>query len=98
MNQVPEKDFNGTLEGITLADIVQLACLERYERKLEVRGRDFHGVVYFSEGEIVHAETGDLTGNVLSCRHLFFHTGQHRTAVNTCFLEFLAHGIRAGNG
>ncbi len=63
MNQFPEKDFNGTLEGITLADIVQMACLERYERKLEVWGRGFHGVVYFSEGEIVHAETGDLTGN-----------------------------------
>ena len=54
--------FNGYLEGITLADIVQLACLERYERKMEVRGENFQGVIYFSEGEIVHAETGSLTG------------------------------------
>ncbi len=57
-----KKKFNGYLEGITLADIVQLACLERYERKLEVRGDGFRGFVYFSEGEIVHAESGDLTG------------------------------------
>lgn len=62
MDQLPDKDFNGYLEGITLADIVQLACLERYESKLEVQGENFHGVVYFSGGEIVHAETGDLTG------------------------------------
>jgi len=62
MDQLPEKDFNGYLEGITLADIVQLACLERYESKLEVRGEDFEGKVYFSGGEIVHAETGMLVG------------------------------------
>ncbi len=54
--------FNGYLEGITLADIVQLACLERYERKLEVRGDNFYGHIYFAKGEVVHAEAGDLTG------------------------------------
>ncbi|MFZ5798622.1 MAG: DUF4388 domain-containing protein [Desulfobulbus sp.] len=64
--------FNGYLEGITLADIVQLACLERYERKLEVRGENFLGVIYFSGGEIVHAEAGSLTGSkafleIMSC-------------------------------
>lgn len=62
MDQLPEKDFNGYLEGITLADIVQLACLERYESKLEIKGKDFKGKIYFSGGEIVHAETGKLSG------------------------------------
>ena len=55
--------FNGYLEGITLADVVQLACLERYERKLEVRYENFHGSIYFAGGEIVHAEAGDLRGH-----------------------------------
>lgn len=55
-------EFNGYLEGITLADIVQLACLERYERKLEVRGENFLGIIYFARGEVVHAQVGDLTG------------------------------------
>lgn len=54
--------FNGYLEGITLADVVQLACLERYERKLEVRCENFRGSIYFSGGEIVHAEAGGLEG------------------------------------
>lgn len=54
--------FNGYLEGITLADIVQLACLERYDRRLEVRSDGFRGCVYFAGGEIVHAEAGDLRG------------------------------------
>lgn len=62
MDQLPDKDFNGYLEGITLADIVQLACLERYESKLEVTGEGFRGIVYFSGGEIVHAEMGELAG------------------------------------
>lgn len=62
MDQFPEKDFNGYLEGITLVDIVQLACLERYESKLEVRGDGFRGVIFFSGGEMVHAEAGSLVG------------------------------------
>ena len=62
MTQPPGNVFSGYLEGITLADIVQLACLERYERKLEVRGDNFHGIIYFAKGEVVHAESGSLTG------------------------------------
>ena len=62
MTTSSRNEFNGYLEGITLADIVQLACLERYERKLEVRGDNFYGVIFFAKGEVVHAETGDLTG------------------------------------
>jgi two-component system chemotaxis response regulator CheB len=62
MDQLPEKDFNGHLEGITLVDIVQLACLERYESKLEIWGENFRGTIFFSGGEMVHAETGSLTG------------------------------------
>ncbi len=73
MDQFPEKDFNGYLEGIILADIVQLACLERYESKLEVRGEGYHGTVFFSGGEIVHAEIGPLSGHeafveILGCK------------------------------
>ena len=62
MEQFPEKDFNGYLEGVVLADIVHLACLKRYERMLQVWGPDFSGFIYFSEGEVVHAEIGDSIG------------------------------------
>lgn len=62
MTTAPRNVFNGYLEGITLADIVQLACLERYERKLEVRGDNFHGEIYFANGEVVHARAGNQTG------------------------------------
>lgn len=62
MSRAVAKGFNGYLEGITLADVVQLACLERYERKLEVRGENFRGTIFFADGEIVHAETGNLSG------------------------------------
>lgn len=62
MTTPSRNEFNGYLEGITLADIVQLACLERYERKLEIRGDSFYGVIFFAKGEVVHAEAGELTG------------------------------------
>ena len=80
--------FNGYLEGITLADIVQLACLERYERKMEVRGDKFLGVIYFFEGEIVHAEAGDLTGSkafleIMCCPGGTFNFTSGRTEIQT---------------
>lgn len=73
MTASPGNIFSGYLEGITLADIVQLACLERYERRLEVRGDNFHGLIYFAKGEVVHAETANHTGQkafieIMCCR------------------------------
>lgn len=62
MTETTSNLFNGYLEGITLADIVQLACLERYDRRLDVRHENFQGSVYFAGGEIVHAVAGDLQG------------------------------------
>ena len=81
-------EFSGYLEGITLADIVQLACLERYERRLEVRGDNFFGVVFFAKGEVVHAESGDLTGQkafieIMCCPKGTFNFTQGKTDEHT---------------
>jgi two-component system chemotaxis response regulator CheB len=54
--------FVGEIEGLTLVDIVQFACLAGDDRKLSVLSEDNLGVLYFSDNEIVHAEFGELTG------------------------------------
>lgn len=88
MDQLPEKDFNGYLEGITLVDIVQLACLERYESRLDVWGEDFRGAIFFSGGEMVHAETGSLIGQeaffeILCCQAGIFSFTPAKTEMQT---------------
>lgn len=55
--------FVGEIEGLSLVDLVQFACLSGDDRKLSVLSSDDNlGVLYFSDNEIVHAEFGELTG------------------------------------
>lgn len=54
--------FVGEIEGLSLVDIVQFACLAGDDRKLSVLSEDNLGILYFSDNEIVHAEFGELTG------------------------------------
>ena len=52
--------FDGDVQGLSLIDLVQLACLEGYDRKLSVEAVHNHGTIYFADAEIVHAEYDDL--------------------------------------
>ena len=62
-NTSPANGFVGEIEGLSLVDLVQFACLSGDNRKLSVlSSEDNLGVLYFSDNEIVHAEFGELTG------------------------------------
>lgn len=54
--------FIGAVSGMSLADIMQVKGGNRYSGCLIVENRNKSGVVYFRDGEIVHAEQADLTG------------------------------------
>ncbi len=55
--------FVGEIEGLSLVDLVQFACLAGDDRKLSVLSSDDNlGVLFFSNNEIVHAEFGELVG------------------------------------
>ncbi len=54
--------FAGEIEGLSLVDLVQFACLAGDDRKLSVLFEKNHGKLYFSDSEIIHAEFGELTG------------------------------------
>jgi CheY-like chemotaxis protein len=54
--------FKGRVSDFKLSDIIQLNCLGRLSSALAVNHEDEEGMIYFQEGNIVHAESGSLTG------------------------------------
>ena len=62
MNNQVGSGFAGEIEGLSLVDLVQFACLAGDDRKLSVLFEKNHGRLYFSDNEIIHAEFGELTG------------------------------------
>ena len=54
--------FEGTLGGLSPADIIQLKCLSRATGVIEFTTDLRYGMVWFENGEVVHAEAEDATG------------------------------------
>jgi predicted regulator of Ras-like GTPase activity (Roadblock/LC7/MglB family) len=46
----------GNLRDLKLPNLIQLNCLERNSAKLTIESAGKYGIVYFHEGQIVHAE------------------------------------------
>ena len=57
-----QNGFVGAVSGMSLADIVQVKGTNRYSGCLVVDHRGNNGTVFFRDGEIIHAEQGELTG------------------------------------
>ncbi len=54
--------FEGKLFDLQLTDIVQMNCLGRVTTSLVIAKDDHRGVIYFNDGEVVHAECDDIVG------------------------------------
>jgi predicted regulator of Ras-like GTPase activity (Roadblock/LC7/MglB family) len=54
--------FAGGVAGLDLAALVQLNVLNRFSGCFRVSHEDRAGMIFFRDGEIVHAEEGSLTG------------------------------------
>jgi len=66
-----KKGFKGSVADYQLSDIIQLNCLGRLNISLNVKHDQEEGIIYFKDGNIVHAVMGDLEGedafhNILS--------------------------------
>jgi CheY-like chemotaxis protein len=55
--------FSGTLRQVGLVDVIQLECIARKSCILEVRDARTVGEIYIESGVIVHAATGELSGD-----------------------------------
>ncbi len=58
----PEKGFRGVLRRVGLADLIQMECLGRGSSVLEVSDGHQRGEIYVEDGQIIHAQVGERTG------------------------------------
>jgi CheY-like chemotaxis protein len=57
-----KKGFRGKVFGLQLTDIIQMNCLSRLTTALIITRDGEKGIIYLSEGEVIHAECGDVKG------------------------------------
>ncbi len=54
--------FKGAVAGLSLTDVIQLKGHNKYTGAISVEYGESNGVIYFVDGEIIHAEQGDEIG------------------------------------
>jgi len=54
--------FKGAVAGLSLTDVIQLKGHNKYTGAISVEYGDSQGVIYFVDGEIIHAEQGAESG------------------------------------
>jgi CheY-like chemotaxis protein len=68
--------FVGQVVDLQLVDIIQMGCLGRFSMSLSVSKGNEEGLIYFKNGEIAHAEVGDLEGKEALFAMLEWHEGR----------------------
>ena len=58
-----DRALEGNLQMMSLASIIQINCEERNQAQLTLNYLGKGGTIFFNNGEMVHAETGDLVGD-----------------------------------
>jgi CheY-like chemotaxis protein len=58
----PESGFRGVLRRVGLTEIIQMECLNHSSSVLRVAAEGVAGLIYISEGAIIHAEAGATKG------------------------------------
>lgn len=68
-------NLRGSLDSISLTDVAQLLHVNRKTGMLQVNSGKISGVLYFSAGEVVHAETLSARGESAAFEILEWETG-----------------------
>ncbi len=71
-----KKGFQGRVFDVQLTDIIQMNCLGRLTTALVITRNGEKGVIYFNEGEIIHAEVGEQKGTEAFYRILSWEEGE----------------------
>lgn len=69
------KGFDGVIQGATLSDLIQMECLALSTRAVRVAGAGTSGRLFFTGGQVVHAEVGELKGEAALFEMLRWATG-----------------------
>lgn len=78
-------NLRGALDSISLTDVAQLLHVNRKSGMLQVNSGKVSGVLYFSNGEVIHAETMSSTGEAAAFEILEWVSGH---------FEFLTTQVR----
>ncbi|MDD2897884.1 MAG: DUF4388 domain-containing protein [Desulfuromonadaceae bacterium] len=54
--------FKGAVAGLSLTDVIQLKGHNKYTGAISVEYGNLQGIIYFVDGEIIHAERGEESG------------------------------------
>jgi hypothetical protein len=73
---LPQSGFRAHLQGIGLHDLVMLQNLVRASGVFVVLSGDRTGVLNFSRGQLLHAETGELSGDAAALEILSWREGE----------------------
>lgn len=72
-----EAAFEGMLSSLTPIDLVQLKCLSMASVGLEFCTKEgARGVVFFRDGQVIHAATGSLSGEDAFCHIMSWKSGK----------------------
>jgi CheY-like chemotaxis protein len=63
-NAAPQEGFRGMMRRVGLQEVLQMECLGRKSSVLEVLTGKVRGRIFVIDGEIIHAESGSLQGEV----------------------------------
>jgi len=75
--------FRGMLTGISLSDVIQIKCMSGVTAALRVTEGTRQGIIFFQNGEIVHALCGELDGEEAFYEIFSFAQGQLDTVTST---------------
>ncbi len=56
------KGFEGQLSDLLLTDVIQMKCLGKSSSSLSIKSGAREGKIFFNDGKIIHAETGNAAG------------------------------------
>lgn len=76
---VVPRGFSAQLRGASLWDLVQMECLGRAHRSVQVVGEGGVGYLYFDRGHIVHATTAQRTGEAAALEILGWTNGSFQS-------------------
>lgn len=74
-----ETGFEGAVTGLTLADLIQLKGLNRFSGCLSVEYGRHRGMIFFRDGEVIHAEQGEDSGESAFYRIVMWPGGKFQT-------------------
>jgi CheY-like chemotaxis protein len=60
----PQEGFRGMMRRVGLQEVLQMECLGRKSSVLEIFTGKVRGRIFVSDGDIIHAESGSLQGEV----------------------------------